>query len=196
MTGAAQVNVLFVCTANICRSPMAAALFARHVEDLGLEANVASAGLLESGRPSPPEIVEALARRGVELAAPHVSEQLDADMVRHSDLVLGMERHHAREAIVMAPEARARTFTLKQLLRLAEHQPLPVRTSLASWLTQLDSSRTDRDLVGQSPADDVDDPFGGPRRSYERTADELDVLTGALAHLLEPALALPDHLDS
>jgi hypothetical protein len=55
---------------------------------------------------------------------------------------------------------------------------------LEQWLARLHEGRRRPDLLGESEADDVADPIGGPRRSYQRTAAELEDLTVRLARLL------------
>ena len=44
------MNVFFVCTGNACRSPLAACILKKKLEDRGIEASVASAGTLDWGR--------------------------------------------------------------------------------------------------------------------------------------------------
>src|ERR1700676_890334 len=87
------VQVLFVCTANMCRSPMAAALFGRLVpveaDDALEEVSVVSAGLLQGGYASPPEVVTVMAEMGIDLSG-HSSRQLSPDLVVAADLVLCM----------------------------------------------------------------------------------------------------------
>jgi protein-tyrosine-phosphatase len=61
------MNVLFMCTGNICRSPMAAGLFAAHAVGHALPCTVRSAGLLAEGEPAASGAVEVLAARGVDL---------------------------------------------------------------------------------------------------------------------------------
>ncbi len=84
----------------------------RHrAEQEGLDLVVSSAGILFDDRPATEEAVDALARLGIDLSS-HRSRVFDADMIRAADLVIGMERLHAREAVVLAPETFGHTFTL------------------------------------------------------------------------------------
>jgi len=187
----AVVVVLIVCTANVCRSPMAAALL-RVLTDDGRAAGrrpaetvtVVSAGLLESGHPVSPEVVQAMVPFGVELAG-HRSTQLTATAVDGADLILGMERRHGREAVVLVPTAWTRTFTLKELVRRGEKVgPRRSGQPLAGWLAAVGDGRERTDLVGRSPEDDVADPLGGDRSAYRATATELADLVRRLARLL------------
>jgi protein-tyrosine phosphatase len=117
----ARIDIVFVCTANINRSPMAAALFARHVALVTPplppgSVRIGSAGLLEGGRPSSAHAVATLAARGIDLRG-HRSCTLAVERVRAADLVLTMERAHLRAAAVLVPGAFTKTFTLRELVR-------------------------------------------------------------------------------
>jgi protein-tyrosine-phosphatase len=174
-----------LCTGNTCRSPMAAALLGRRLDDAGVKAQVTSAGLLFDGRPVTDFGRAVMADRGLDTTG-HRSRCLRPDFVAGADLVIGMAREHVREAVALAgPEALRRTFTLKEIVRRGEERGgLAPGEPLDAWLDRVGSGRRTADLLGDSDADDVTDPIGGPRRSYERTAEELDDLTARLATLL------------
>jgi len=154
--------------------------------DLGQPVTVTSAGLLEGGHPVSREVVKAMAPYGVDLAA-HRSTTLTAAAVEAADLVLGLERRHAREAILLVPAAWDRTFTLKELVRQGEASgPRRPGEPLAAWLAALVGGRERTDLIGRSPDDDVADPLGGSLADYRATAAELADLVGRLAPFLWP----------
>jgi protein-tyrosine-phosphatase len=178
------VVVLFVCTANVCRSPMAAAHLGVVVGDLDEPVTVASAGLLEGGHPVTREVLLAMAPFGVDLTT-HRSTSLTPAAVQSADLVLGMERRHAREAILLVPAAWNRTFTLKEFVRRGETSGArrPAEP-LSTWLVALTGSRERTDLIGRSPEDDVADPLGGSLADYRATAAELADLVQRMAKLL------------
>jgi len=173
-----------VCTGNTCRSPMAAALLFRQLEDAGVKCVVSSAGLLFDGRPATDHGVAVMADRGLDTSG-HRSRRLRPELVADADLVIGLARSHVGEVVALAPDAFGRAFTLKEIVRRGEEiggraadEPLDV------WLARLTAGRRPADLLGDSDADDVADPIGGPRRAYIRTAEELDDLTARLARLL------------
>ena len=174
-----------VCTGNTCRSPMAAALLGRRLGDAGLEATVTSAGLLFDGRPATDYGVAVMADRGLDTTG-HRSRKLRPDLLEGVDLVLGMARSHVREAVALAgPGVLGRAFTLKEIVRRGEERGgRGPDEPLDGWLARLATGRRPADLLGDSDADDIADPVGGPRKSYERTAAELDDLTARLARLL------------
>ena len=183
---ARDIEILFVCTANICRSPMAAALMAARIRQRGADCAVGSVGLLEGGRPCPPEIIAVMEERGIDLSG-HESRQLTPDAVTGADLVLTMEREHLREVVVLAPEAWGRTFTFREAVRRGgEVGPRADGQALEDWLDLIGGERELSHLLGDSRDDEVADPFGQTMSEYEETALSLEVLTSQLADLLWP----------
>jgi len=178
-------RILVVCTANQCRSPMAAALIARRLHEVGVASDVRSAGLLEGGRPAWPEASAAMAERGIDLSA-HRSRRIEPQLVASADLVVGMTREHLREAVALDPIAYGRSFTLKELVRRAGVQPRGPQ-ALDPWLAHLAAEREIEDLLGASPIDDVEDPIGGPLSAVRATAAELDGLVRRLVGAAWPA---------
>ena len=158
---------------------MAAALLAHRLDEASVSARVRSAGLLPGGRPAWPEAEAVMAERGIDISA-HESRQLDRLHVAGADLVLGMTREHVREAVVLDPVAYSRAFTLKELARRSGVEPRG-RRPLDVWLATLSADRDVEELLGSDPADDVDDPIGGPISAFRATADELDALIGRIA---------------
>ena len=159
---------------------MAEVLLRHRFGDLGIDAQVSSAGLLQSGQPASAHGVDILKGRGLDMAA-HRSRTMTRDMLASADLVLAMAREHVREAVVLDPALWRRTFTLKELVRRGEAVgPRRADESLADWLERVGQGRRIAELTGSSPADDVADPIGGPRSAYERMAAELDDLTDRL----------------
>ncbi len=177
-------EILLVCQANQCRSPMAEVILRRELSRVGVAAGVSSAGLGEDGQPAAFGAVRALRRRGLDLRE-HVSRHVTPDMVHAASLVVGLERRHVRELVVMAPDVWPLTFTLKELVRRGELAgPRRPSESAEQWLERVHSGRKREELIGESPHDDVDDPMGGASADYERTADELDGLLTQLVNLL------------
>jgi protein-tyrosine phosphatase len=168
---------------------MAAALLARHLAGAGVEAGVSSTGILFDGKPATDFGVAVMADRGIDTSG-HRSRKIRAEMVAGADIVIGMAREHLTEALAFGSEAWGRAFTLKEIVRLGEeHGGREPGESLEQWLARLHQARLQTgvrttDLFAPSADDDVADPIGGPRRSYKRTADELDDLTARLARLL------------
>jgi protein-tyrosine phosphatase len=180
---AAPANVLVLCSANQCRSPMAAALLNRRLGALRIPVAVRSAGLLQEGAPPSPGAIAALASYGLEISG-HRSHRVTVADLNWADLVLGMTREHVRDAVVTVPDTWPRAFTLKELVRRGEEiGPAKPAEPLADWLDRVHEGRERAALLGDSPADDVADPMGGPPRAYADTAALLDELTDRLAGL-------------
>lgn len=138
--------VLFVCTANICRSPMAAALFRTILIEQGHDPNhwrIESAGTwAPQGRPADAAVVELLVARGINIKA-HRSRMLDQEMLSHFDLIITMEGGHKEALQAEFRPLRNRIFTLAE-------------------------------LAGETGS--VEDPIGGSPEAYAETAKEIERL--------------------
>src|SRR5690606_11568271 len=91
-----HIDILLVCTANQCRSPMAEGLLRRILALSGVGAEVGSAGLLPGGAPATPEAIATMAARRIDISG-HVSRTVDVEMARTTTLIIGMTRQHVRE---------------------------------------------------------------------------------------------------
>jgi protein-tyrosine phosphatase len=178
-------RILFVCTANICRSPMAAALLSRRLERRAVNAEVLSAGLSEGGREVSDGTMRVLGERGIDVRD-HRSYRVDQALTVEADLVLTMEHWHVQEIAVFAPDAWPRTFTLRELVRRGmKIGPRRTDESVPEWVTRAHSGRRPQDLTG-AWSDDIDDPYGRSDRTFRRTASELDDLLRQLVSLVWP----------
>jgi protein-tyrosine phosphatase len=141
-----SLMLLFVCTGNTCRSPMAEALtrqkLARRLgckieelEDRGVMVMSAGVAAIMGGRASP-ESIQVMADMGLSLAD-HETQPLTEPLVRHADLIYTMSGSH-REAIV------------------------------AQWPAAAERTR----LLSTNGAD-ICDPIGGPLERYQRCAAQI-----------------------
>ncbi|MEW6048705.1 MAG: ribose 5-phosphate isomerase B, partial [Bacillota bacterium] len=108
-------DVLFVCSGNTCRSPLAAALFRRALRGRGVSSvEVSSAGLAAvDGEPASRQARDVAREWGLDLEA-HRSRRLTPEMVAGAGLVLTMSEQHKRQVLEMVPGAAGRVFTLAE----------------------------------------------------------------------------------
>ena len=103
------MKLLFVCTGNTCRSPMAEALARALALEKGMALSAASAGLAAvQGQGASAGALAAMAGRGLSLAG-HRARRFEPDMARDA-LVLAMTRAHAARLQGLAPWADVRTI--------------------------------------------------------------------------------------
>jgi protein-tyrosine phosphatase len=186
------VQFLFVCTANICRSPMAAALFSSRMEGVSDPVEVSSAGIPTATPLTsevPPEVHEVMAAYGIQLEG-HRSRSLTEPMLKEVDLVIGMGRRHVQEAILLDPPCWPKAFMLKELVRRGTVVgPRRPDQGIRSWIDSVHGDRTRASLAHRSTVDEVADPYGGTLAQYRSTAAELARLSGQLAGLVWPETA-------
>ncbi|WP_104821105.1 protein-tyrosine-phosphatase [Kitasatospora sp. MMS16-BH015] len=191
-------RILFVCTGNVCRSPIAERL-TRHELRARLDGSLAGRILVESagtwgheGAPMEAHAATVLGEYGVDSGGFVGRELLDEHVVG-ADLVLTATLDHRAQVISMGHAAGLRTFTLKEFTRLvrridpstlpdarsgaqvAERARALVRAAAAlrGWL-----------LASSPESDEVDDPYGAPigmfRNCGEEIFDALDPVVTAL----------------
>lgn len=88
-------NLLFVCTGNTCRSPMAAAITSAELARRGwTHVAVQSAGTAAApGQPASEHALAVLAERGIDISG-HLTKPLSPDLVQAADLILVMSATH------------------------------------------------------------------------------------------------------
>lgn len=174
------MNVLFVCSGNICRSPMAEVLFRAHAERRGLPCTVRSAGLLTVGEPAATGATTAMAARGVDLTG-HRSDVLRPEMIDESDLVLTMERQHLRAAVARRSDAFDRIYTLADLVGRSRRRGGPTdEDHVATWLRRMHQGRSRRAQFDENATDEIADPLGSGAAAFEAAARRLDALISSL----------------
>lgn len=110
--------VLFVCTANQCRSPIAQVLFQDRLQQMGMEIEwtAASAGTSAFGGSPPTHFArQAMKERGLDLSE-HRSRPVSADMIKDSDLVLVMEDRHRAFLQSRFPFGAEKVFLITEMV--------------------------------------------------------------------------------
>ncbi len=151
-------NLVFVCTGNTCRSPLAEALARRELERREWRhVRLASAGLAANeGCPASRHAVSVGERRGLDLGS-HRSRRFTPELLQWADLVLAMSPSHVWAVQRMG--GGEKVALLGQFAVGDAGEGLPIR-----------------------------DPFGGEEEDYEATVRDLEPLVGAVFDRLAPIL--------
>jgi protein-tyrosine-phosphatase len=154
-------RLLFVCSGNTCRSPLAHAIAERELGGLGWRVEVRSGGVSAlSGTPASSGSLDAARRHGLDLSR-HRSREVDEALIDWADLILVMSPSH--------------------LVRLAQLGG----AGKAALLDAFAQGEEGGDDVGAG----VPDPFGGDDEAYEETYRTLEELVPKALRRLEPILA-------
>jgi protein-tyrosine-phosphatase len=188
-------RILFICTGNTCRSPMAEALLRRMAHQRGLTLAVRSAGVSTvDGLPVSGNALATLRRRDIEHAGS--SRTLTAEAVNWADLILTMTGNHKRSLLQWHPEAVDKSYTLKEFALQDErvladieelealYTELHMKQVLGQQLTGEERTRL-LELERRIPSFDIADPFGGPLSLYESSAAEIEEALSRLLDKLE-----------
>ena len=184
-------TVLFVCTGNICRSPiaelLARALFDQHLGAHAEAFAVASAGTWgHEGSRMEPEALAALAARGIDGDGFRARELTHA-MVRDADLILTATREHSVAAAALDPDAYDRIFLLTEFARLlaaVDPAELPSDPTGRARAVVAAAATTRAADAAEGLDSDLADPYGAPQRVFAKTAAHVETLLTPLLGLL------------
>lgn len=112
-------NILFICTGNTCRSPMAQYLFEAALKEkktmIPNSVKLKSAGLFtQDGLPASPEAVAVMLEEGLDINS-HRSSKVDGGMVEDADLILTMTSSQKIELSKRFPYKQNQMFTLGEM---------------------------------------------------------------------------------
>jgi glycine hydroxymethyltransferase len=128
-------SILFVCTGNVCRSPMAEGLFRHATKEAG-GWSVASAGLNAGrGQPPSPDAVRALRELGIDIGH-YRSQPVTEELVHDADFIFAMTRGHLEMLAILFPEAAEKTFLLREFEAAAGNPDVldPIGQGFATYL--------------------------------------------------------------
>lgn len=121
-------RVLFVCTGNTCRSPMAQCLFTSMAKEQDVEVRADSAGLYaREGEPASDGAYAAMEALGLSLQG-HRVKPVTEELLAGADLVLCMTQAHAEQLQMRFPDAKAKIFSFHPSI------PDPYGGSVARYL--------------------------------------------------------------
>ncbi|MGI8890071.1 MAG: serine hydroxymethyltransferase [Chthoniobacterales bacterium] len=154
--------VLFVCTGNICRSPMALGLFRRLLGNRkDIEADAAGVHAVR-GQPPSVHAIDVCRQRDVEISALR-SQPLTATLVDRATHIFGMTGSHLETIHMLFPQSAEKTFLLREF-----------------------------EVPGATLWRDLPDPIGMGRDVYRECAESIEkALPSVLAFVEETELAMP-----
>jgi RpiB/LacA/LacB family sugar-phosphate isomerase len=154
-------TVLFVCTGNVCRSPMAEGLF-RHATRGRDDFRVLSAGVgAGEGAPPSEHAVRALAELGVDIAGIR-SRALTAEQVNQADYIFGMTHSHVQQITSLYPQAMEKTFLVREF-----------------------------DDTLESFEKDISDPIGCSYEVYRSCRDQIEQGIASLLRFIDQTTGVP-----
>lgn len=181
--GQGMLRILFVCTGNTCRSPMAEGILRKLAKERGIALEVKSAGVSAAEGVPISRHAEAVLRDH-DINDHITSLPLRHDIITSADLILTLTQSHKQHVIRNFPQAMGKVYTLKEyaeddevvLRDLQELDSLYATWAMNKALGQ-DLASKDRErlieIQQRVPSFDISDPFGGSREDYEVTAAEI-----------------------
>lgn len=141
-----QSHILFVCTGNTCRSPMAKAIaesFIKRLAPSDAIVTVDSAGVAAAeGASASAHAVGVMAQQGADLSE-HQSKMLTESLIHQADVIFVMTAGHARAIVEHVPEASGKVFPLDPLIPVIDPfgGPIEVYRDVANQLEELIQAR-------------------------------------------------------
>src|SRR6185295_16394218 len=106
-------TILFVCTGNVCRSPMAEGILRYALQGRG-DFRVLSAGLgAMEGQPPSAYAIQAVRELGIDISRQR-SRMLTPEIVHQADFIFGMTHSHIDTVMLLYPHAAEKTFLLRE----------------------------------------------------------------------------------
>lgn len=190
-------RVLFVCTGNLHRSPMAERLLRVRLASCPSAIQVSSAGTVaKAGTPMHPASAALLLGLGGDPCGA-LARRLTAALVEDSDLVLGAAAEHREAAVRLSPLwALQRAFTLREFTRLLRPEDAAGATEPAERAAALvKGAAARRGAGGNRPDDDdVTDPHGAPTQVAREVAARIAESVERIATAVLAAPPVREHL--
>ena len=185
------MGVLFVCTGNVCRSPMAERLLVARAP-AGSPLRATSAGLAPLvGQPIDPPSAAALRALGADPAG-HVAGPLTDELLQRADLVLTADAGQRAQVLGRAPRAMRHTFTMREFARLAGGLDWSGREEV-SFADRVAAVAARRGQVAPPDGadDDIADPFRQSSAVARDCAQRILVVVETVLRVTGPATGAP-----
>lgn len=182
-------DLLVVCTANQCRSPLGEYAIRARMLRRGLRGTVGSAGTAAvEGIEATDGAVRAGRKLGFDLT-PHLSRAATTGLVGDADLVVTMERRHVVHVVTELGADLSATFTLPELAGLASELPREPGEAVPEWIERINVGRRRHAMLdGPNGAPEIDDPTGWGGRRHIAAARRIDdAVTAVLDGMYGPA---------
>lgn len=108
------MNILFVCTENTCRSPMAEYIFNSKTKENNLNHKASSAGISSGGNLASENSIKVMSEINIDITN-HISKQLSKEIIDLADLILVIGKSHL-EIIFKYFECREKTFLINDYI--------------------------------------------------------------------------------
>jgi protein-tyrosine phosphatase len=178
-------HIVIVCTANLCRSPMAEHLLRDRLKARRVDWTISSVGThARPGTSLDPNARAVLRRRGAPAARNWASRLMTAKVLQSADLVLTVTHAHLSWVMSIAPATSRRAFVLGQFATLLDNADGAASTP--QDLIELATAARALIQPYDPAADDLADPIGGDERVFEQCADRIEVMLASVTRLITP----------
>ncbi|GAB4113623.1 MAG: low molecular weight protein arginine phosphatase [Candidatus Caldatribacteriota bacterium] len=156
-------NILFVCTGNTCRSPMAEGIFQKILREKTTEYpqyKIYSAGIFAcNGMPPTREALQVMSELGIDISR-HKSQPINESLLRKADLIFTMTGEQQEYLHQNFPWTKGKTYLLKEYY-FKNHQDRNIKNNL-----------------------NIVDPLGHPVEYYRLIAEELILNLSRIAEII------------
>ena len=140
------MNIMFICTGNICRSAMADGMMKKLIKENNIDAEICSCGVYaETGNGATYNAVEAASEYGADISS-HRATNIRESRITEMDLILCATMSHKQSVLYLYPELQGKVFTMKEYAKI--------------------------DKDGQDM--DIKDPWGYDEFVYRKCASEIE----------------------
>lgn len=196
-----MIEILTVCTGNVCRSPLAATMLATRLADLDVRVTSAGTyGLQDQPMTDDTKRLGSELRVDADLLNAHRASYLTEAHLVAPDLILAMSREHRRRIVELSPGRLRSTLTVREFARLAaEVSDAEIRDTatgagdddparLRAVLTTILGKRGMTAPPADPNDDDVIDPYRRSWETYQRTGSQLAPALEQVVRVLRLAL--------